>query len=111
MMRAATDPADVFELHVNLIRHGRRICSARNPACRECPLLGSAPTASARRVATSGRLSVRRAACTRSRRGGVLCGTAPRQGRRSSDLPYGAALVRLCFGAQGQSEGAREASR
>ena len=42
-MRAATDPADAFELHVNLIRHGRRICSARNPACRECPLLGVCP--------------------------------------------------------------------
>ena len=43
VMRAATDPADAFELHVNLIRHGRRICSARNPACRECPLLGICP--------------------------------------------------------------------
>ena len=43
VMRNATDPADAFELHVNLIRHGRRICSARNPACRECPLLGICP--------------------------------------------------------------------
>jgi endonuclease-3 len=43
VMRAVTDPADVFELHVNLIRHGRRICSARNPACLACPLLGVCP--------------------------------------------------------------------
>ena len=43
VLREAVDPAEVFELHVNLIRHGRRICSARNPACRECPLLGICP--------------------------------------------------------------------
>jgi endonuclease-3 len=43
VMRAATDPADAFELHVNLIRHGRRICSARNPDCPRCPLLGVCP--------------------------------------------------------------------
>jgi endonuclease-3 len=43
VMRAATDPADAFEVHVNLIRHGRRICSARNPDCPRCPLLGVCP--------------------------------------------------------------------
>jgi endonuclease-3 len=40
---ALTDPADVFELHVNLIRHGRRVCTARNPRCKECPLLKVCP--------------------------------------------------------------------
>ena len=34
VLRAATDPADVFELHVNLIRHGRRLCTARTPPAR-----------------------------------------------------------------------------
>ena len=43
VMRAATEPADAFELHVNLIRHGRRICTARKPACPACPLLGVCP--------------------------------------------------------------------
>jgi endonuclease III len=43
VLLAATDSADVFELHVNLIRHGRRICTARNPACKECPLLDLCP--------------------------------------------------------------------
>jgi endonuclease III len=43
VLRTATDPADVFEVHVNLIRHGRRICSARAPACGECPLLEICP--------------------------------------------------------------------
>ena len=27
-----------LEFHVNLLRHGRRICHARNPACGACPL-------------------------------------------------------------------------
>jgi endonuclease III len=40
---ALTDPGDVFELHVNMIRHGRRLCFARNPRCRECPLLRVCP--------------------------------------------------------------------
>jgi endonuclease-3 len=40
---ALTDPEDVFELHINLIRHGRRICTARNPRCTECPLLRLCP--------------------------------------------------------------------
>jgi endonuclease III len=37
------DPEDVYEFHVNLIRHGRRLCTARNPACDRCPLLGLCP--------------------------------------------------------------------
>jgi endonuclease III len=43
VMREATDPGDAFEVHVNLIRHGRRICSARKPDCPRCPLLGVCP--------------------------------------------------------------------
>lgn len=31
-------PDWVYPLHVNLIRHGRRICHAQRPACRACPL-------------------------------------------------------------------------
>jgi endonuclease-3 len=42
-MRAVTDPADVYELHVNLIRHGRRLCKAQRPLCGECPLLRLCP--------------------------------------------------------------------
>jgi endonuclease III len=43
VLLALSDPADVYELHVNLIRHGRRICTARNPRCPECPLLRLCP--------------------------------------------------------------------
>jgi endonuclease-3 len=37
------DPEAAHEFHVSLIRHGRRTCHARNPRCRECPLLSLCP--------------------------------------------------------------------
>ncbi|MBI5310983.1 MAG: DNA lyase [Actinobacteria bacterium] len=38
-------PPDLaHEMHVNLIRHGRRLCHAREPRCGECPLLEVCPT-------------------------------------------------------------------
>jgi endonuclease III len=43
VLLAATDPEDVYELHVNLIRHGRRLCTARSPQCDRCPLLELCP--------------------------------------------------------------------
>ena len=33
-----TPPEWVYPLHVNLIRHGRRICHAQRPECTECTL-------------------------------------------------------------------------
>ena len=38
-----SDPEDAYELHVLLIRHGRRTCTARSPRCRECPLKRMCP--------------------------------------------------------------------
>ena len=34
---------EAYELHVSLIRHGRRTCTARTPNCPECPLLSLCP--------------------------------------------------------------------
>jgi endonuclease-3 len=34
---------DAHEVHVSLIRHGRRICHARAPRCPECPLRRMCP--------------------------------------------------------------------
>lgn len=31
-------PETYYSFHLNLIRHGREVCSARNPACARCPL-------------------------------------------------------------------------
>jgi endonuclease-3 len=39
---------EAYELHVSLIRHGRRTCTARNPSCPECPLLPICPHGRAR---------------------------------------------------------------
>jgi endonuclease-3 len=42
-MLRLVDAEDAYEMHVSLIRHGRRTCHARNPRCRECPLLSLCP--------------------------------------------------------------------
>jgi endonuclease III len=39
-----TPPGQELELHVNLLRHGRRTCHARSPACRECALARMCPS-------------------------------------------------------------------
>lgn len=31
-------PENYYQLHIHLIRHGREICTARNPNCEICPL-------------------------------------------------------------------------
>jgi endonuclease III len=41
-MLAITDPADAYELHVNLITHGRRVCRPK-PRCEECGLRRMCP--------------------------------------------------------------------
>ncbi len=43
-MLALTPPGQELELHVNLLRHGRRTCHARRPACRECALARMCPS-------------------------------------------------------------------
>ena len=41
-MLAITDPADAYELHINLITHGRRVCRPK-PRCGECALRRMCP--------------------------------------------------------------------
>jgi endonuclease-3 len=41
-MLRVTDPEDVYELHLNLIAHGRRVCRPR-PRCDECALRRMCP--------------------------------------------------------------------
>jgi endonuclease-3 len=45
-MLALTPPGQELELHVNLLRHGRRTCHARSPACSECALARMCPSRS-----------------------------------------------------------------
>ncbi len=42
-MLALTAPGEELELHMNLLRHGRRTCHARSPACGECVLARLCP--------------------------------------------------------------------
>jgi endonuclease-3 len=42
-MLALTPPGAEMELHVNLLRHGRRTCHARKPDCRACVLRRMCP--------------------------------------------------------------------
>jgi endonuclease III len=43
-MLELTPRGQELELHVNLLRHGRRTCHARRPLCDECALLRMCPT-------------------------------------------------------------------
>jgi len=44
-MLAITPPGQELELHVNLLRHGRRTCHARRPECGACALARMCPSA------------------------------------------------------------------
>jgi endonuclease-3 len=44
-MLAITPPGDELELHINLLRHGRRTCYARRPDCGGCALQRMCPSA------------------------------------------------------------------
>ncbi len=44
-MLALTPPGAELELHMNLLRHGRRTCHARRPACNDCALARMCPSA------------------------------------------------------------------
>ncbi|HEY4996590.1 MAG TPA: DNA lyase [Solirubrobacteraceae bacterium] len=43
-MLALTPAGEELELHVNLLRHGRRTCHARRPRCEECALARMCPS-------------------------------------------------------------------
>ncbi len=43
-MLALTPPGQELELHVNLLRHGRRTCHARVPVCERCVLARMCPS-------------------------------------------------------------------
>ena len=43
LLQAAIGPADMYEVHMNLIRHGRHVCVAQRPICSECVLQDLCP--------------------------------------------------------------------
>ena len=44
-MLEITPPGEELELHLNMLRHGRRTCHARRPECRACALRRMCPSA------------------------------------------------------------------
>ncbi len=44
-MLEITPPGEEWELHINLLRHGRRTCHAQRPECRACALRRMCPSA------------------------------------------------------------------
>ncbi len=42
-LEAIVSPADYYRFHMLLIKHGRRMCTARRPACGRCPLEADCP--------------------------------------------------------------------
>lgn len=48
LLEAMLPPEEVYPFHVLLIKHGRRLCAARNPSCLQCPLLPDCPDGQAR---------------------------------------------------------------
>ena len=44
IMESKVQPELRFQLHMQLITHGRQICKARRPLCERCPLSGDCPS-------------------------------------------------------------------
>ncbi len=44
-MLEITPPGEELELHLNMLRHGRRTCHARRPDCAGCALQKMCPSA------------------------------------------------------------------
>jgi endonuclease-3 len=45
LLERAVDPAAYYPFHMLLIKHGRRLCTSRRPACARCPLRPECPSA------------------------------------------------------------------
>jgi endonuclease-3 len=44
LLQEQIPPSKVYQFHIQMIEHGRRICHARQPRCDECVLRGSCPS-------------------------------------------------------------------
>ena len=44
LLQEQTPPSKVYQFHIHMIEHGRRICRARQPSCDRCILRGSCPS-------------------------------------------------------------------
>ena len=45
LLESMVEPSDVYAFHIQLIKHGRRTCTAQRPKCPACPLRDGCPSA------------------------------------------------------------------
>ncbi len=51
LLQAQVPPSKVYQFHLHMIEHGRRVCHARVPRCHRCVLSGGCPNSLASRGA------------------------------------------------------------
>ena len=44
LLQEQVPPAEVYQFHLHMIEHGRRVCHARQPRCHECVLRSGCPS-------------------------------------------------------------------
>jgi len=44
LLQEQIPPSKVYQFHIHIIEHGRRICRARQPRCNRCILIGTCPS-------------------------------------------------------------------
>lgn len=44
VLTAITPDSDIYSFHINLVAHGRRVCKAQRPRCRQCMLARLCPS-------------------------------------------------------------------
>ncbi|MFP3975050.1 MAG: endonuclease III domain-containing protein [Chloroflexota bacterium] len=44
LLEAMVLPGEVYQLHLNMVEHGRRVCKSRRPMCSECILQDACPS-------------------------------------------------------------------
>jgi endonuclease-3 len=44
LLQEQIPPSKVYQFHIHMIEHGRRICHARQPRCNRCILIGTCPS-------------------------------------------------------------------
>jgi len=45
LLQAQLPPSKIYQFHIHMIEHGRRVCHARRPSCCRCILRGICPSA------------------------------------------------------------------
>lgn len=47
LLQEQVPPSKVYQFHLHMIKHGRRVCHARAPRCHNCALSGGCPSSTA----------------------------------------------------------------